>query len=501
MGIKSKLAKLFSWYEVRRFLKNYEQPVQTQESVFRNLLTEGKKTIFGNNHNFENIKSHAAFILHVPIRDYEQLKPYINQIIDGKDDVLWPGKPKYFAKTSGTTSGVKYIPITDVSINEQVKAARMALQFYIQKTKNTDWVEGKMIFLQGSPELDKKGSIDAGRLSGIVYHEVPKYLLSNRLPSYETNIIEDWETKLTAIVKETLPQNMTLVSGIAPWMIMYFEQLLKTTSKRNLKEIWPQLKLYVHGGVNFKPYEKIFSQLIGEGVDYIETYPASEGFIAFQDDYREEGLLLNINGGIFYEFVPIEEIFHDFPTRLTLKDVQLGIQYAIILTTNAGLWAYNIGDTIKFISLNPYKIVVTGRIKHFISAFGEHVIVEEVENAITHLCQNSGVEVVDFTVAPQIQVDNELPFHEWFIEFKNKPDNLQKWALELDRLMQHKNIYYKDLVDGGILQPLKVSIIKENGFRNYMETIGKLGGQNKIPRLGNDRKMADGLQPFIVNNQ
>ena len=500
MGIKRKIAILFSWYELRNFFKDYQKPLAMQDFVFDTLLTSGRKTVFGHDHQFSTIHSHKDFVQKVPIRDYEQLKSYIEQIIDGKDSVLWPGKPKYFAKTSGTTSGVKYIPITDVSIKEQVKAARMALQFYIQKTGNTDWVEGKMIFLQGSPELDKKGIIDAGRLSGIVYHEVPKYLLSNRLPSYETNIIEDWETKLTAIVKETLPQNMTLVSGIAPWMIMYFEQLLKTTGKRNLKEIWPQLRLYVHGGVNFKPYEKIFSQLIGEGVDYIETYPASEGFIAFQDDYREEGLLLNINGGIFYEFVPVEEIFNEFPTRLTLKDVEIGVQYALILTTNAGLWAYNIGDTIKFVSLNPYKIVVTGRIKHYISAFGEHVIVEEVESAITQLCKNSGVEVVDFTVAPQIQVNNELPYHEWFIEFKNIPDNLQNWALELDKLMQHKNIYYKDLVDGGILQPLRVSIIRENGFRNYMNSIGKLGGQNKIPRLGNDRKMADGLQAFIVNN-
>ena len=498
MGIKKILAKPFSAYEVKKFKKANSNPLKTQMKVFENLISIAKETIFGKNHHFEIIKSYADFTQNVPIRDYEDLKPYIQMIINGKPDVLWPGAPKYFAKTSGTTSGVKYIPITNVSIKEQVKAARMALQFYIQQTKKTNWVEGKMIFLQGSPELDKKGAIDAGRLSGIVYHEVPKYLLSNRLPTLETNIIEDWETKLMNIVSETIHQDMTLISGIAPWMIMYFEKLLDKTGKQNLKEIWPNLTLYVHGGVNFKPYEKTFTKLIGNGVDYIETYPASEGFIAFQDNYLEEGLLLNTDGGIFYEFIVTDQIFDENPKRIWLNEVKLGINYAIILNTNAGLWGYNIGDTIKFISLDPYKIVVTGRIKHFISAFGEHVIVEEVESAITQLCAISGIEVIDFTVAPKIEVENGLPYHEWFIEFKTIPENLKDWSLELDFILQHKNIYYKDLIIGNILQPLKITLIKQNGFRDYMESIGKLGGQNKIPRLGNDRKMADRLIQFSV---
>jgi hypothetical protein len=498
MGIKKILAKPFSSYEVKKFLRATSNPLEAQMRVFNHLISNAKDTIFGKNHQFDQIKSHSDFANNVPIRDYEDLKEYIQMVIDGKQDVLWPGAPKYFAKTSGTTSGVKYIPISAVSIKQQVKAARMALQFYIQQSKNTNWVEGKMIFLQGSPELNKKGAIDAGRLSGIVYHEVPKYLLSNRLPSLETNIIEDWETKLVKIVDETLHQDMTLISGIAPWMIMYFEKLLAQTGKHNLKEIWPNLTLYVHGGVNFKPYEKTFSKLLGDGVDYIETYPASEGFIAFQDNYKEEGLLLNTDGGIFYEFIPADQIFDEKPKRIWLNEVELGINYAIILNTNAGLWGYNIGDTIKFVSLNPFKIVVTGRIKHFISAFGEHVIVEEVESAITALCAISGVEVIDFTVAPQIDVENELPYHEWFIEFNKIPDDLENWRLRLDEIIQQKNIYYKDLISGNILQSLKISIIKQNGFRDYMESIGKLGGQNKIPRLGNDRKMAEKLISFKI---
>lgn len=498
MGIKKILAKPFSSYEVKKFLRATSNPLEAQMRVFNHLISNAKDTIFGKNHQFDQIKSHSDFANNVPIRDYEDLKEYIQMVIDGKQDVLWPGAPKYFAKTSGTTSGVKYIPISAVSIKQQVKAARMALQFYIQQSKNTNWVEGKMIFLQGSPELNKKGAIDAGRLSGIVYHEVPKYLLSNRLPSLETNIIEDWETKLVKIVDETLHQDMTLISGIAPWMIMYFEKLLAQTGKHNLKEIWPNLTLYVHGGVNFKPYEKTFSKLLGDGVDYIETYPASEGFIAFQDNYKEEGLLLNTDGGIFYEFIPADQIFDEKPKRIWLNEVELGINYAIILNTNAGLWGYNIGDTIKFVSLNPCKIVVTGRIKHFISAFGEHVIVEEVESAITALCAISGVEVIDFTVAPQIDVENELPYHEWFIEFNKIPDDLENWRLRLDEIIQQKNIYYKDLISGNILQSLKISIIKQNGFRDYMESIGKLGGQNKIPRLGNDRKMAEKLISFKI---
>jgi hypothetical protein len=498
MGIKKILAKPFSSYEVKKFLKANLNPLEAQMRVFENLISTAKDTNFGKDHHFEQIKNHTDFTNTVPVRDYEDLKAYIQLIIDGNQDVLWPGAPKYFAKTSGTTSGIKYIPITDVSIKQQVKAARMALQFYIHQTKNTNWVEGKMIFLQGSPELDKKGAINAGRLSGIVYHEVPKYLLSNRLPSLQTNIIEDWESKLVKIVSETVQQDMTLISGIAPWMIMYFEKLLAQTGKQTLKEIWPNLTLYVHGGVNFKPYEKTFSKLIGNGVDYIETYPASEGFIAFQDNYKEEGLLLNTDGGIFYEFIQADQIFEEKPKRIWLNEVELGINYAIILNTNAGLWGYNIGDTIKFVSLNPFKIVVTGRIKHFISAFGEHVIVEEVESAITALCAKSGVEVIDFTVAPQIEVENGLPYHEWFIEFKEMPNDINHWRLQLDEIMQQKNIYYKDLINGNILQPLKISPIKTNGFRDYMESIGKLCGQNKIPRLGNDRKMAEKLSTFLL---
>lgn len=498
MGIKSILAKPFSSYGVKKFNRQNHNPIEAQEKVFYYLINKAKSTVFGFDHHFNNIKNYSDFKQNVPVRDYEEIKPYIQQIVDGKPNVLWPGQPKYFAKTSGTTSGIKYIPITSESIAEQVKSARLALQFYILQSQKTKWTEGKMIFLQGSPALEKKGVIDSGRLSGIVYHEVPKYLLGNRLPTLETNIIEDWETKLGEIVKETFNQNMTLISGIAPWMIMYFEQLLAKTGKSNLKEIWPKLTLYVHGGVNFKPYEKTFSKLIGNGVDYIETYPASEGFIAFQDDYKQEGLLLNTVGGIFYEFIPAEEIFNENPSRFWLKDVKIDVNYAIILNTNAGLWGYNIGDTIKFISLNPYKIIVTGRIKHFISAFGEHVIGEEVESAIVELCAKNNIEVLDFTVAPQIEVKNELPFHEWFIEFKDVPTDLTKFTSDLDEIMQCKNIYYKDLIHGTILQPLKISVIRKDGFRDYMESIGKLGGQNKIPRLGNDRQMADKLIQYKI---
>jgi hypothetical protein len=435
----------------------------------------------------------------VPIRDYEGLKNYIELVKNGQPNILWQGLPKYFAKTSGTTSGVKYIPISNTSIKNQVKAARLALQYYIYESKQSKWVDGKMIFLQGSPAMDSIAGIPTGRLSGITYHEVPSYLLKNRKPSFATNCIEDWEEKVEEIANETVHEDMTLISGIAPWVIMYFEKLLEKSGKKIIIEVFPNLTLYVHGGVNFQPYKEKFKSLIGKDIAYIETFPASEGFIAFQNTQQNDDLLLITDGGIFYEFVPAHEIFDENPTRIELKDVQLGINYALILNTDAGLWGYNIGDTVKFTSLNPYKLRVSGRTKHFISAFGEHVIGEEIEYALVKACRENNVAVREFTVAPMIQVaDGNLPYHEWFIDFEKAPIDISKFELALDAIMRSKNIYYDDLITGKILSPLKISVLKENAFRDYMEKIGKLGGQNKIPRLSNDRQIASILKDYLL---
>ena len=476
-----------------------KDPFAIQNKTLEKLLTKGRHTLFGRDHDFEKIKTYSDFTEKVPLRDYEAFRTYINSIKEGKEDILWPGKPIYLCKTSGTTSGVKYIPLTKDSLPNHINSARNALLNYITISGNTGFINGRMIFIQGSPALDSVGGIPTGRLSGIAAHHVPKYLQKKRLPSYTTNCIEDWEVKIDAIVDETIEENMTVIGGIPSWIQMYFEKLQERSGGKTIKEIFPNLELMVLGGVNFEPYEKRFRQLTGGAVDHIEVFPASEGFFAYQDDPKERGLLLLLNEGIFYEFVKAEEIFDEHPERITIKDVEIGINYAIIVSSNAGLWGYLIGDTIRFTSLDPHRIIVSGRIKHFISAFGEHVIAEEVDAAIHAVSKSENISINEFTVAPRVNPGNdELPYHEWFIEFSEEPENLERLSERLDVQMREKNIYYNDLIEGKVLQPLKISRIKKDGFSNYMKAKGKLGGQNKIPRLANDRLIADELEAFKI---
>jgi hypothetical protein len=463
-------------------------------------LTKAKNTRFGRDHRFGTIYTYEDFKKQVPLRDYEQLKdPYIEAVVHGEPDVLWPGRPLYLSKTSGTTSGVKYIPLTKESMPEHIRAARNALLCYIAETGRSEFVDGQMIFLQGSPELDQKGGVPVGRLSGIVAHHVPQYLQKNRMPSWEINCIEDWETKVDAIVEETMRRNMTLISGIPPWVQMYFDKLTERSGGKKIKDIFPEFSLFVYGGVNFEPYRAKIEQSIGRAIDTIETYPASEGFIAYQDSQTEKGLLLNTDAGMFYEFVPADEYHTENPRRLSLEEIELGVNYALILNTNAGLWGYSIGDTVKFISKDPYRILVTGRIKHFISAFGEHVIGEEVEYALMTAAKEAGAGVVEFTVAPQVTPpEGGLPYHEWLVEFVQAPADMEAFRSRVDELLQQKNVYYYDLIQGNILQPLHIRTLAKNAFIDYMRSQGKLGGQNKVPRLSNDRRIADELQQYIA---
>jgi len=466
--------------------------VADQENILKNLLKTGRNTDFGKEKGLDKANTYEEFRQAVPLQDYEQMKPWIDRVKEGKHNVLWKGKPIYFAKTSGTTSGTKYIPITKESIPNHINTARNALLCYMAETGNTRFADGKMIFLSGSPELERVGGIPTGRLSGIVNHHVPKYLRTNQMPSYETNCIEDWETKLQKIVDETIDRNMTLISGIPPWMQMYFDELIKRKEKK-VGEIFPQFSLMVQGGVNFEPYKAKLMESIGRKVDTIELFPASEGFFAFQDSQQAEGLLLNTNSGIFYEFVPSAEIFKPDPTRLSLKDVKAGENYALVINSNAGLWGYNLGDTVKFLSTEPYRLIVTGRTKHFISAFGEHVIGEEVEASMLRTAEEEHVHITEFTVAPYVSRDAGKSYHEWFVEFENQPEDMQRFASRLDEQLRKKNVYYDDLVSGNILSPLKITPVRKNGFIDYMKSIGKLGGQNKVPRLSNDRIIADEL--------
>ena len=495
MNIKSILAIPFAKRIAAKIHKQSRNAVKVQQKVFENLIAQAQNTTFGKDHNFSKIKSYDDFKKQVPIRDYEALKPYVEKVISGESDVLWKGKPLYFAKTSGTTSGVKYIPLTKESMPMHISAARNALLMYIAETKKADFVNGKMIFLQGSPELGEKNGIKTGRLSGIAAHYIPKYLTKNRLPSWETNCIEDWETKIEAIVDETINENMTLISGIPSWVQMYFEKLVERSGKK-VGDIFPNFNLFVYGGVNFEPYRNKFEDLIGRKVDTIELFPASEGFFAYQDSQNEKGMLLLVDNGMFYEFIPSEEFFTENPPRISLADVKIGVNYVLILNTNAGLWGYDIGDTVEFVSINPPRIKVTGRIKHFISAFGEHVIGSEVENAINSQTIGTTIAINEFTVAPQITPESGLPYHEWFIEFDSKPEDLDHFAHKIDVALQQQNSYYFDLINGKILKTLKITLIEKGGFNKYMKSIGKLGGQNKVPRLSNDRKIADELIKF-----
>ncbi len=491
-SFKSVLAKPFASFVKKSILKWANAPVETQDKVFESLISEAVHTEFGKDHDFISINSHSDFVRRVPIRDYEQLKPYIEKVVAGMENVLWKGKPIYFAKTSGTTSGSKYIPITKDSMPTHVESARNAILMYIAETGNSKFVNGKMIFLQGSPILEEKNGIQLGRLSGIVAHYVPKYLQKNRMPSWETNCIEDWETKVDAIVEETLPENMTVISGIPSWVQMYFEKINQKTGQK-VGDVFKNFNLFIFGGVNYEPYRTKFENLIGRKVDSIELYPASEGFFAFQDKQTEKGMLLQLNSGIFYEFVKADEFFEEKPKRITIKDVEIGVNYVMIISSNAGLWAYNVGDTVQFTSKKPYRIIVSGRIKHFISAFGEHVIGKEVEQALKEALESTNIQVSEFTVAPQINPDSGLPYHEWFIEFENEPQNLHEIAEKIETSLQKQNSYYLDLIKGKVLQQLKIRLVKKNGFQEYMKSIGKLGGQNKIPRLSNERKIVDAL--------
>ncbi len=493
MGLKVFIARVFAQYIARKVKKESANALAFQSIWFNEILNKAKATSFGIDHQFAQIKTYEDFKANVPLRDYEGLRIYIDKVVAGERDILWPGKPLYFAKTSGTTSGVKYIPISKESIGSHINSARNALLLYIAETGNAVFLNGKLIFLSGSPEMEKKNGVFTGRLSGIVNHHVPAYLRSNQMPSYETNCIEDWEQKVSRITDETIHEDMSLIGGIPPWVQMYFD-LIKQRSGKSIQEVFPNFQLFVYGGVNFEPYRAKIEESIGRKIATIETYPASEGFIAYQDTQTEDGLLLLVNNGLFYEFIPMETFYNENPIRLSLAEIELEVNYAIVLTTNAGLYGYLIGDTVKFVSKEPYRIKVTGRVKHFISAFGEHVIGEEVEHALLLVSNANGIRIVEFTVAPQVNPpEGGLPYHEWFVSFENVPENMESFAASVDKALQMKNIYYQDLIQGGILQTLKMNVLPADAFIKYMKSQGKLGGQNKVPRLSNDRKIAEVL--------
>jgi hypothetical protein len=496
MKLRSILAKPFAARVVAQQQKWAKASEATQLKLLQRLVQRAKSTSFGQDHGLAGIRTHEQFRQQVPVRDYEQLRPYIDLVVQGWENVLWPGKPAYFAKTSGTTSGTKYIPLSRESVPYHLSSARDALMCYVHETGKADFLDRKLIFLSGSPELTTTAGVPTGRLSGIVNHHVPAWLRSNQLPSYPTNCIEDWEEKIERIIDETLQRDLSLISGIPPWVQMYFDRIWARTG-RKIKDVFPHFSVFVYGGVNFEPYRARLADSIGKPIDSVETYPASEGFIAYQDSQRAEGLLLLLDHGIFYEFIPVEDYFKPNPRRLHIGQVELGTNYALVMTTNAGLWAYSIGDTVKFVSRDPYRLVVTGRIKHFISAFGEHVIGEEVEKALKFAQgRHPETEVTEFTVAPQVSPAHGLPYHEWLVAFAKMPQDMDGFANDLDAELRRLNSYYDDLVAGGILRRLVLTPLDRAAFVLYMKAQGKLGGQNKVPRLSNTRELADALAMY-----
>jgi hypothetical protein len=502
MTIRSKIILLLARIISKRVKKMSSNAVKDQQRMMQYLIWGAKKTSFGKDHHFDQIKSYEDYKKQIPVRDYEGLKSYFDAITHGDTDVLWKGKPKYLAKTSGTTSGIKYIPITKDSMPNHITAARDAIFCYVA-ARNTGFIfEGKMIFLSGSPELSEKGGVATGRLSGIVNHEVPSWLRGNQLPSWQTNCIEDWEEKLEKVIDETMHEDLRVIGGIPPWVQMYYERLLLRTGKKTVKEVFPNLTLFIYGGVNYEPYRQVLENLVGEQIDSIEYFPASEGFFVYRQNPEDTALLLNTNSGIFYEFIPLAEYGKSDAPRYELSQIEINVDYALIVSNNAGLFGYDIGDVVRFTSLNPYKLLVTGRVKHYISAFGEHVIAKEVEEAMSKTSAKHGASVNEFTVAPNVAPkDGSLPYHEWFVEFDTPPADLKKFAEDLDKEMVAQNIYYEDLIIGNILQGLKVVSCSKNTFVDYMKTQGKLGGQNKVPRLTNDRKLADALTSYLEQNK
>lgn len=490
--------KSYARWTHRKIKHIHETPLKRQESIRAELIKKAMNTQFGKDHGFSSIISYDDFRKQNPVRNYEEIKSYIDKITSGTSDVLWPGKPLYLAKTSGTTSGTKYIPITKDSMPNHTDSARDAMLLYAYHSKNYQFFSGRSMFLSGSPVLEDTAGIKTGRLSGIVNHHIPKVLKTGQLPSWETNCIEDWEQKLEKIILETEGVDLRLIGGIPPWVQMYFDKLNEKHGKPII-EIFKNLSLFITGGVNYSPYRNQIEASIGKAIDTIEYFPASEGFFAYQDLPKSEGLLLNLDSGIFYEFIPLEEYGSENATRLNLAEVEMGRNYALVISSNAGLWAYDIGDTVQFVSMDPYRLIVSGRVKHFISAFGEHVIGSEVEYALDKAVLKHQADIIEFTVSPKIEQVQTDSHHEWFIAFQKRPSDMEAFASDIDRFLREKNSYYDDLIKGGILKPLKVQILEAGAFQKYMASKGKLGGQNKVPRLSNNRILAEGLLTYVLN--
>ena len=477
-------------------------PIDTQQQVFNQLIGSAQFTEYGKKYNFERIDSISDFQKIVPINDYETLKPYIQRILEGTQNVLWPSPITWFAKSSGTTSDKsKFIPVSKESLDDtHFRGGRDVLALYLKENPKSELTSGKCLVLGGSHQINQLNAASFfGDLSAVMLQNMPLAGQLFRLPELSIALMTEWEDKIERMAHSTINENVTYIAGVPTWTIVLIKRILEITGATNLLEIWPNLELYIHGGVNFTPYRRQFEQFIPSPyMSYRETYNASEGFFAAQDRDDEDGMLLFLNHGIFYEFMPQSEYGSENPRTLTLKEVELYKNYAIVISTNGGLWRYLVGDTVQFTSLNPFRIKVTGRLKHFINAFGEEVIVDNADNAIAAACAETGATVVDYSAAPVYMTGENNGAHEWIIEFDHLPVSLETFTVLLDKSLQAINSDYeaKRYKDMALRMPL-VHAMPRDGFKKWLKDKGKLGGQHKVPRLNNERKYLEEMLAYV----
>jgi len=475
--------------QVRMMIDN---PLDSQWNTFRYLITNAMNTEWGFQYEYDSIESYEDFKNRVPIQDYDSLKPYINRIINGEQNVLWSSPITWFAKSSGTTNDVsKFIPVTKESLEDcHYKGSIDLLTMYCNSHESTNIFSGKGLILGGSHEVNQlNGNSSYGDLSAVLLQNMSFIAQLYRTPDLSIALMSDWEKKIEQLAQATKNENVTNISGVPTWIIILIKRLFDLTGKKSLKEVWPGLELYIHGGVSFTPYKNQFKALIqSDEVKYLETYNASEGFFAFTDDINEKGMVLHTNAGILYEFIPQSDWYVEDPKTVMLNEVKLHENYALVISTNAGLWRYKVGDTVRFISLNPYRLEVTGRVKHFINAFGEEVIVDNADKAIANTCIDTHAKVTEYTVAPVYLSINNKGCHEWFIEFETLPNDMAKFTHILDSELRKINSDYdaKRTKDIALSEPI-INILPHNTFYNWLKLKGKLGGQHKVPRLSNNR--------------
>ncbi|MDX9704914.1 MAG: GH3 auxin-responsive promoter family protein [Weeksellaceae bacterium] len=495
-GLVNKVMKVLMSTRIRQIENFIKYPLETQERVLFTNLSHAFSTEYGKLYGFDEIDSYQKFQSQIPLVKYEDFEPFIEKARKGQSDVSWEGKIKWFAKSSGTTNAKsKFIPISEHSLEDcHYAAGKMMFAIYLNNHPDTEIFKNKNLRLGGSSELYQKYDTLFGDLSAILIDNLPLYAELRNTPNREISLMSEWETKMKAISSAVIQEDIGCLTGVPSWMLVLLNEILDLTGKEKLDEVWPMLEVFFHGGISFKPYEENYRALTHKKLNFYEIYNASEGFFAIQDQSDSKEMLLLLDNGIFYEFIPMEEFDSDSPKTITLENVEIGKNYALVITTNGGLWRYIIGDTVKFTSKNPFRIIVSGRTKHYINAFGEELIIENAEEALRRACEQTHAIVKDFTAAPVFMEGKEKGGHEWLIEFERKPENLNQFSEFLDQSLQELNSDYEAKRYKNItLNPLKLNVARENLFFDWLKSKGKLGGQNKVPRLANTREFLDEL--------